>query len=237
MAVERCIMKQTWNDLLFLHWAVPVEKIKSHVPTQLTIDTFEGNAWISVVPFWMNNIRLPFLPALPYLSVFSELNVRTYIKHKDQLGVYFFSLDANHWLAVELARKMFHLNYVHASIDISLNKKNTTVDYRSKRKDTRADSAELDISYKPISKPYLAPPGSLEHWLTERYCLFAVNNQNTYRVNIAHSSWPLQRAEAEIRKNTMGDSMSLDLSSSEPIIQFSKKLEVFIYPLTKIDSQ
>jgi uncharacterized protein YqjF (DUF2071 family) len=228
---QKWIMKQTWNDLLFAHWPVPVEKLREHVPSSIEIDTFDGYAWIGVVPFWMSNVRPAYLPAVPYLSTFPELNVRTYIYHHEKPGVYFFSLDATQWLAVELARKLYHLNYLHANITYGLQNKNTVMNYHSIRKDRRAAPAQLDISYQPTSAPFVSHADSIEHWLTERYCLYVMRNHKVSRVDIGHSPWLLQQAEADIRINSMNDKFQIHLPDRPQLLHYSKKLDVTIYPI------
>src|ERR1700719_3421285 len=113
------IMAQSWHDLLFAHWQVDAGELRPHIPPQLAIDTFEGNAWLGVVPFRMSGVRLRWTPALPWLSAFPELNVRTYVTMQDKPGVWFFSLDAANAVAVAAARLSFHLPYFRARITCS----------------------------------------------------------------------------------------------------------------------
>src|ERR1700687_1753738 len=111
------VMHQEWHDLLFMHWRVPYDALRQIVPQTLPLDTFDGDAWIAVVPFEMRNVRWRFLPAVPRLSFFPELNVRTYVTLNQRPGVYFFSLDAANPLAVEIARTLFHLPYQNATME------------------------------------------------------------------------------------------------------------------------
>src|ERR1700758_2464987 len=108
------IMMQTWHDLLFAHWPIRQEQLRPLVPPQLPLDTFDGQCWVGVVPFWMSGVRARGVPPLPGLARFPELNVRTYVAYKDKPGVYFFSLDAANFPAVWAARTFFHLPYFYA---------------------------------------------------------------------------------------------------------------------------
>jgi len=220
------IMHQTWNDLLFAHWPIATQELQAIVPASLTIDKFEGQAWIGVVPFWMSGVRPRFIPSIPYLSKFPEINLRTYVTLQGKPGVYFFSLDADQQIAVEAARLSFHLPYFRAKIQYTVSE-NHIVNYHSTRHDSRANPGQFAATYRPISDVSFSEPGSLEHWLTERYCLYSVDSKETvYRGEIDHGPWPLQLAEADIRMNTLASSFGLQLPSCKPLLHFSKKLNV-----------
>ncbi len=227
------LMSQTWHDLLFANWPVQENQILKLIPPELTLDTYDHQAWISIVPFWMSHIHLRGLPAIPFFSKFSELNLRTYVKLNDKPGVFFFSLDANHRIAVEIARFFFHLPYFHADIHFNRQNKNT-VHYHSIRYDHRVPKAEFLASYEPISEPFFAPTGSLAHWLTERYCLYCNHQDKIYRAEIAHQPWTLQHAKVDITTNTLAKSFQIELPNGIPTQYFSKKLDVLIWPLERI---
>ena len=180
-------MKMRWHELLFMHWRVPVAALRPHVPATLEIETFDGSAWLGVVPFRMSGVRPRLVPPVPGLSAFPELNVRTYVVPKstrDKPGVWFFSLDATSRLAVRGARWGFHLPYFDAHISCQVNgSTNTpTVHYSSRRTHKGAPPAELDMDYRPAGKAFQAEPGSLDYFLTERYCLYsAAKDGRMYR--------------------------------------------------------
>jgi uncharacterized protein YqjF (DUF2071 family) len=222
-------MTQTWNDLLFAHWPVAPSSLRSLVPTQLPLDTFDQQCWLAVTPFHMSNVRARSIPALPGLSRFPELNVRTYVTVDGKPGVYFFSLDAANLPAVWAARKFYRLPYFHARMSVSVNEHG--ISYESRR---YTDNAELRAHYSATSPVQLRDPGTLEHWLTERYCLYTVTNGNLYRAEIHHAQWPLQDAEAEIERNTVASAAGIQLPGTKPLLHFSKKLDVLIWPLRQI---
>jgi len=165
-------MRQRWAGLLFLHWPVDPALIAERLPTGLHVDTFDGKAWLGVVPFFMERVRPIGLPPVPWLSWFHELNVRTYV-HDDQgnPGVWFFSLDCNQPLAVEIARRAFHLPYQHATMRSV--KVGTRIQYTSRRKSPGALDAAFD--YEMPTATQTAATGSLDWFLVERYLLFSSN--------------------------------------------------------------
>jgi uncharacterized protein YqjF (DUF2071 family) len=166
------VMRQRWAGLLFLHWPVDPALIAERLPAGLHVDTFEGKAWLGVVPFFMDRVRPVGLPAVPWLSWFMELNVRTYV-HDDHgnAGVWFFSLDCNQPLAVEIARRSFHLPYEHAVMRSV--KTGNRIEYHSRRKSIGALDAEYDYEIPLVTRP--AEPDTLEWFLAERYLLFSSN--------------------------------------------------------------
>lgn len=194
------------------------------------MDEFEGQCWVGIVPFRMSGVRSRGTPAIPVFSAFPELNVRTYVKVQDRPGVYFFSLDATSWLAVKAARLFYKLPYFHAKMGCS--EVNYEIAYRSRRLSNRAD---LRCRYRPISRVQLAEPGTLKHWLTERYCLYTVRNQGVYRAEIHHQPWPLQDAEAQIETNSVAEAAGIRLPVVAPILYFAKRLEVIVWPLRPVE--
>lgn len=227
------IMEQIWHDLLFAHWPLPVTTLRRVIPSTLEIDTFEGQTWIGIVPFRMSGVRPRWIPPLPWLSTFPELNVRAYVTLDGKPGVYFFSLEAGNPAAVTLARRFFHLPYFNARM--SSRRDGETIYYRSRRTHHNASPAEFAARYRPTGEASPAQSGSLAEWLTARYCLYAVDKrQHVYRGEIQHSRWPLQPAEAEIPVNTMVEAHSLELPNVPPLLHFSRRLQVVIWPLERV---
>lgn len=224
------IMSQVWLDLLFAHWPIAPAEMAALLPPGLELDTFEGQAWIAVVPFRMEHVKPRATLSVPGLSFFPELNVRTYVRHQGKSGVWFFSLDAANALAVKLARAWFQLPYFHARMQQV--PQGNYLRYTSHRIHKAAHPAELKALYRPTGAVYTASPGSLEHWLTERYCLYTTNRQGELRMGeIHHLPWPLQPAEAEFQLNTMVRPTGLVLPDTPPLLHFVKKLEVVVWPL------
>jgi uncharacterized protein YqjF (DUF2071 family) len=221
-------MRQRWHDLLFAHWAIAAADVRRVVPEELELDLYDGQAYVGVVPFWMSGIRSRFAPPLPGVSTFPELNVRTYVRRGGIPGVYFFSLDATSLPAVWSARAFYDLPYFHASMAIQ--SAGEQFGYSSTRR-TRPGTqpAEFRGRYWPVSPPRQAQPGSLEHFLTERYCLYTAKAGTTRRAMIHHTPWPLQDAEAEIECNTMARAAGVILPERKPLLHFARFLEVLIW--------
>lgn len=224
------VMAQTWRDLLFAHWRVGAEALRPLVPAALELDTFEGQAWVGIVPFRMTGIRVRWLPPVPWLSAFAELNVRTYVTVGGKRGVYFFSLDAANPVAVATARRCFHLPYMNATM--SCQSDGDAVVYSSRRTHRGAPAAEFRARYRPLGPVALAEPGSLARWLTERYCLYTVDPRGrTMRGEIHHAPWPLQPAKAEITANTMASAAGVTLPAEAPLLHFARRLDVVLWSL------
>lgn len=219
-------MVQVWHDLLFAHWPIAFESLRGLVPPQLPLDTFEGRCWVGVVPFWMSGVRARGLPAFPGVSRFPELNVRTYVTYRGKPGVYFFSLDAASQVAVWGARAFYHLPYFFAEMKVE--NASGEIDYYSSRRNAQA---EFRGRYRPIAPVEFRQPETLEHWLTERYCLYTVHRDKVYRGEIHHAPWPLQNASAHIQVNSMASAAGIVLPGTEPLLHFAKRQDVLIWPL------
>lgn len=228
-------MAQTWHNLLFAHWPVPVAALRPLVPAGLELDTFEAQAWLGVVPFRMSGVRPRWLPALPGLSAFPELNLRTYVVAEGKPGVWFFSLDAANRAAVEIARGTFHLPYFHARMRCAATGDGSGITYASERRDGRGSPAVFAADYRPSGAA--APPaaGSLADWLTARYCLYAANPAGKLlRGEIHHLPWPLQAATAQIRANSMAEAAGIHLAATAPLLHFARRLDVVVWPLQPV---
>ena len=222
-------MRQTWHDLLFMHWPISASLIRPIVPPELELDTFDSEAWIAVVPFWMSGIRPRGFPAIPGLSRFPELNVRTYVRVHDKPGVHFFSLDAASSIAVWAARRFFKLPYFHAHMQTE--DRAGEIVYSSQRLD---DAARFEGRFHPIAEVHCSGKNTLEHFLTERYCLYTVAEGRVYRGDVHHQPWPLQVATAELTINTMAAAAQIELPDTPPLLHFAKRLDVLIFPLQRV---
>ena len=191
-----------------------------------------GKLGVAVIPFWMSRVRFRGLPSIPTASTFPELNVRTYVRaprEPDKPGVYFFSLDAANLPAVFAARTLYRLPYFHA--DMSVDVKPNSVRYHSRR---YRREAEFRGVYRPVGEVQLRRHGTPEHWLTERYCLYTVAKGRVYRGEIHHQPWPLQDADAEIKTNTMAAASGITLPDTKPLLHFSRRLDVLVWPLRRV---
>jgi uncharacterized protein YqjF (DUF2071 family) len=223
------IMTQSWHDLLFAHWPVDIRMLQEKVPPGLTIDVYDGQAWLGIIPFQMTNVAPRGVPSIPFVSAFPELNVRTYVTRDGRPGIYFFSLDAGSTIAVTAARALFHLPYYAATMNVDV--EGNAVRYSSHR-NTTMPTAQFEATYRPIGPAQSPAPGTLEHFLTERYCLYTIDGDfRARRLQIHHRPWPLQLAEAEIRTNTMAHAAGLRLPSTAPLLHFSKRQDAVAWAL------
>lgn len=218
------IMRQRWSNLLFAHWPIPVEQLRPLVPDSLELDLFGGQAYVSVTPFILC-VQPRGLPALPQ---FPEMNCRTYVRYGGKPGIFFFSLDAASLLAVKGARMAYRLPYFHSRM--TAGSKGEIIHYSSSR---RGSQARFQAQYKPTGAARNAAAGTIEHWLTERYCLYTVSTKDVYRGEIHHVPWPLQEATCEITENTVAAAAGIKLPSIPPLLNFAHELDVLIWPLRK----
>jgi uncharacterized protein YqjF (DUF2071 family) len=228
-------MRQRWAGLLFLHWPVDAALIAERLPPGLHVDTFDGNAWLGVVPFFMDRIRPSGLPPVPWLSWFLELNVRTYV-HDSQgnPGVWFFSLDCNQPVAVEIARRAFHLPYQHALMRGGKDGEN--IHYQSRRKVTGSLDAVFTYSIPTATLP--AGEGSLEWFLVERYLLFSANPDGELFCGQVHHA-PYQIAPATCSHWSTEPVRLNDLPEPDgppPSMLTAAPVDVKIFPLRRCET-
>lgn len=219
------VMHQRWTNLLFAHWPVAPDALRPLLPPSLTLDTFEGEAWVGVIPFHMSNVRPRGIPPMPWVSSFHELNVRTYVRLGGRAGVWFFSLDASNPLAVRAARAAVHLPYYDARMGMKV-APDGSVAYHSERTHRGAPPAVFDATYRPEGEAHRAAPGTLEYFLVERYELFSTSRRGLLHVTIAHPPWPLQRASARIERSTMAAAAGIALTGNPAHLHFAARVDV-----------
>lgn len=218
-------LSMQWTELAFLHWPVDPASVRPHLPPGLELETHGGDAWLGVVPFRMRRTRFRFLPPLPTAHEFPELNVRTYVRCGDRAGVWFFSLDAGSRLAVEGARATFGLPYFHA--DTTVEQKGELVSFTSRRTDRRGPPARFAAGYCSGGRSRPAAPGTLEHFLVERYCLFTASKHGALRIGeIAHEPWQLQPASVQLGTCDMTRLLGFDLPDHAPFALCAEPLTV-----------
>ena len=219
------LMRMRWHELCFLHWRIEPDVLRPLLPPGLGLDTFDGTAWLGVVPFRMTDVAPRHVPRFAPLTDFAELNVRTYVTAGGKPGVWFFSLDATQPLAVRLARSCFHLAYLDAAITIRRDA--DAIDYRSVRTHLGGGVAELAVRYRPTGPPAVSAPGTLEHFLTERYCLYAATRRGRLRrQDVDHPPWPLQPAEATLETCTMARPIGVELAPQPDLVHYAERLDV-----------
>jgi hypothetical protein len=215
-----------WRDLLFAHWVIEASTLRRLIPARLELDSFEGRCYVGAVPFLMEGVRGRMMPPLPGLHAFPELNLRTYVTVGGKPGVWFFSLDAGQKIAVRAARRFFYLPYFDAKFEIS-RAAESCVEYSALRTHRGAPPAKFSAWYQPVHAVYHSTPGTLDSWLTDRYCLYSADSSGKlYRCEIDHPPWPLQKAKAVIHANTLGDWLGIDMGHEPATLHFAKSLDV-----------
>jgi uncharacterized protein YqjF (DUF2071 family) len=227
-------MNQRWNDLLFAHWPVPASSISPLLPDDLEVDTFQGSAWLGVVPFWLDRVKLRGAPPLPGMGGFPDLQMRTYVReaHSGAAGVFSFWLDAGSLLAVAAARMLFHLPYHWSEMRLEQRSEREFAFFSRRRFTPRP--VIFKARYRglgPTRKLAENRPGTLEYFLMERNCLFANNRAGqVIRASLHHASWPLEEAQAEIEQNDLPESIGIHLPDQEPVLHYTRRLALYIWP-------
>lgn len=222
--------RQKWLDLGFIHHRVDPAILRPRLPPALEIDTFDGTGWVSLVPFTMAELGFRSWPSLPTMGIFPELNVRTYVKAGGKPGVWFFSLDADCLAMVAGARALYALPYHRARM--SRGTEAGAMAFASRR---CRDGIRFRARFSAHGPVFAASSGSLEEWLTERYCLYAARGKVIRRLEVHHSKWSLQAADFEIEENELFDRAGITPLSSRPICHFSKGVDVVTFTPQIVD--
>ncbi|GAB4548733.1 MAG: DUF2071 domain-containing protein [Phycisphaerales bacterium] len=228
-------VRMAWTDLLFLHWSVPAEQMRAHIPPALELDTFDGRAWIGLVPFKMTDCRFRGFGWAPGLRDFYECNVRTYVRVGDRAGVWFFSLDAANLLPVIGGRWMWRLNYVHSRFRVE--HAGDRHEYALTRRRGPWAKGSTHIVWRTGDARPLAQPGTLEHFLTERYWLFTLKRGRVFAGRIHHEPWPLRDATLESIDDGLLACAGFEGVSTRPpeSVLASQRIDVIGQPLTPVD--
>jgi len=213
--------RQTWRKLAFIHYRIEPRKLAAFIPPPLNLESFDGSAWLSVVPFEMFEVAPRWMPPVPSLSHFPELNIRTYVVIDGRPGVWFFSLDADSWPVVLGGRWSYGVPYFKAGMQISQTDGGFL--FTSVR---RGGTCRFRARYQPIGPTFHAEPGSFEHWISERYCLYSSKQGRVHRVDVHHPPWPLQAVSLEIDESSMLQTQGLSPSVGAPICYYSPGVDV-----------
>jgi uncharacterized protein len=233
-------MRQKWRELLFVHWAVRSEELRPLVPPQLELDLFEGNAYVGLVPFTMTGVRPVGLPPVPGLSRFHETNVRTYVHRAGRdPGVWFFSLDAANRVAVALARRLYHLPYFYARMFLAREAPVSSghpgpIVYAGSRRRPDPRPASYLIRAHPTGKVDPARPGTLDHFLVERYILYALANDRLYQGRVHHHPYPLQTAAVLTLDESLLEAAGILRPGTTPLAHFARGVDVNVYALRHV---
>ncbi|HEY5946902.1 MAG TPA: DUF2071 domain-containing protein [Kofleriaceae bacterium] len=224
---------QKWRELLFLHWSFPLDVVRPLVPAALELDTWDGRAWIGLVPFAMREIRSSWMPRRPRFD-FLETNVRTYVHHRGEPGVYFFSLEASSWLAVNVARTVWRLPYFHATMQASRGA--DTISYETVRRG--GDAPFMRAQWQLGAELGAAQLGTLDHFLLERYVLFSLGrDQRVRRGQVHHVPYPVQHATIDHLDQTLVSAAGLELAPNTPpeTVHYAEGVDVEVFGPSPVD--
>tara|TARA_B100001059_G_scaffold48420_1_gene41431 strand:- start:2501 stop:3235 length:735 start_codon:yes stop_codon:yes gene_type:complete len=216
-----------WRDLLFMHWPIDADQLQSLLPSGLEADTHDGKAWIGLVPFTMDRVRMWSLPRIPGFTRFHECNVRTYVKCNGVPGVWFFSLDAANPLAVWTARLIWKLNYVFARFKVS--HEGDLCTYTVKR----PSGIGSRIQWRVGEELPQTSPGSIEHFLTERYCLYSASRGRVWRGVVHHDPWQLCEADVPQLDDRLVAEAGLEIDGP-PLCHAARPVHVHAWPIKRI---
>ncbi|MUK87998.1 hypothetical protein GMD78_06245 [Ornithinibacillus sp. L9] len=222
------LVMQKWEKLLFLHWPLSTEKVKRHLPTDLELDTYNGEAWMSMVAFKVNDMRFRRIPLPPYFKSSLQLNVRTYVKRNGVRGVYFFQIDTNH-LPTVIGARLATLPYSYAKM--SMVEKEGEVTFSSSRKE---EESGWNIQYSVAEEKETLEKGSISHWLLERYFLWTFTNGKLYAGAIHHKQWKVQDANVHIDNHSMSDFLDTNVVNKPAIVHYADSKKTLIYPMKRV---
>lgn len=222
------MMKQTWGDILFLHYPVKKEMIEILLPPKLQLDTFEGQAWITIVPYVIKSIGVRGLPFIPLGRGIPGINVRTYVKMGEKPGIYFLKLAIPQKFAAKMAKYLFHLPYI--PMELSFKKTEKMFQFESK-----TNPFPFTCQYRVLPISSLTKKGTLEEWLLERYCFYTTNTKGkVFRCDIIHEPWSIHNVELENMKNDLLSTFHIQSESTQPLVQYSKDANVRLWPIVSI---
>jgi len=214
------MMSQTWQDVLFLHWPLSPQELEKHIPSELKLDLFEHNAWLSAVLFKVQGHRLRFLPSFPGMNTYLQLNVRTYVEFNGKKGIYFFHLDVTNYFFSKITA-LGSLPYRYSKILVE--QRDNYYAYTSYYK---ALDERLRVSFK-LGKNTQT---NFDQWLVERYHSWAKWEDTLFRIDIQHAPWELQQAKATIQSNTLASFMKGTFQGTPPIAHYAKKKVARVFP-------
>lgn len=222
--------RQSWNNLVFIHYKIDIQSLRALVPSKFEIDLYQGEAWISIVPFFMEDVMKGNIPSFYPFKKFPELNLRTYVKYENKPGVFFFSLDAECLPVVLGGNLLYGVPYKYAKMNYELSENGGYL-----RSDRFIGSVEFEMRYRKIGEIFESEIGSLQEWLSERYCLYSKSNHTEfYRVEVHHKKWPLQNCEVSISKNDILKASNLEVDLDSMIVNYSPGVDVISFRPEKI---
>ncbi len=227
---EEWTWKQSWLHLAFIHYPIDANAVQARIPTNLRVQEFDGTAWVGIVPFLMCDVRRGNLPSFSTLGAFPEVNLRTYVECNGRPGVWFFSLDADSWPVVLGGRVLYGAPYFKASMSHTLEGAGFRIESVRAR-----DGTCFRATCLPVGPAFRSRPGSFEHWMAERYCLYSRVRGATICTDVHHRPWPLQAADIQVHQSDLMAAEGLMAGEGAPRCHFSSGVEVVSYAPYRTD--
>jgi uncharacterized protein YqjF (DUF2071 family) len=221
------IMTQRWQHLLYQHYRVDEAELRALLPDELEIDTFDGSAWVSLIPLLMNHVHLRDVIPVPTTNRFPEMNLRTYVHRKGVQGVWFLSIDACSWFSVQIARRAFHIPYFDADMTFTP----TADGYHFTSRRSGPTEVRYEAEYRPTGTPGLPPADSVHAFLAERYCMYSTSaSGKLLRGDISHSPWHIQGAEVSATTDNVLTAIGLH-PLADPVVAYSPGTQSVAWPM------
>lgn len=222
------VLFMTWRDLMFASWRLPAEVVRPKVPPELELDTFDGSAYVTLVPMRVTDMHWRGIPPIPGMEGFRELNLRTYIKRNDRPGVYFLSIECPAAFSDWIARHFFGVPYYAA--EIATYRDGDCFRFASERTQKGQPPAALFSQFRPVGQAAPPAPGSLESFLVERYSLYFAGDGHVWRGDIQHDQWQLFQAEVQLDVNTISTAAGLELGPKPDHAAYVVQTDTLIFP-------
>ncbi|MGE7092940.1 YqjF family protein [Lysinibacillus sp. NPDC048646] len=220
------LVTQKWQDVVFLHWPIPPHDLQQHIPKELNLDVFEKKAWLGIVIFQVKGHRLRFMPPIPRMSSFLQINVRTYVTYREKKGIYFFSSDVSRAVIAQIASIGHFFPYRHA--EITLGRMGNIRSFLHNYRNTRNMEESFQVTFEPMAAEIESH--AFERWLVERYHSWIKRKKNLFRIDISHMPWRLQRVNAFVETNTMAPFIKSAIQDNQPIAYYAKSRTARIFP-------
>lgn len=220
--------QQEWHDILFMHWPVPYEILKPYVPAPFKLETYNGQAWVTVILFQAKNSRLRGMPTSMSYPPFLQMNTRTYIQFDGEPGIYFFSVDVNRLLTVAVAKRILKLPYKLAEMEMAKN--NDHILFKSKRIKSSHSSTGIVANYQPSAERIANQQGTLPYWLTERYCFWMIKGSKIIKGPLSHSPWELYDVTFDLNMTAIIPFIPAKYSQVNPSVHYAKSIHAYLHP-------
>lgn len=220
--------QQEWGDVLFMHWSVPYEILKPYVPAPFTLETYDGESWVTVILLQAKHSRFRGMPTMMSYPPFLQMNVRTYIQFDGEPGIYFFSVDVNSLLTVAAAKGLLQLPCQFAEMELEEDK--DQLSFNSKRIKSDHSSSSITVNYRPLTQEISNQQGTLPYWLTERYCFWMIKENRIIKGPLTHAPWKLSDVTVDLKMTEIISFIPAQYLQKNPLIHYSKSIHAYLHP-------